>query len=145
MTENDCPLIDSNVLIYAYDETESEKHKKAKEIMNLAWSKQRVLAFSTQNLSEFFSVITTKIQKPVELKIAFRIISDISYFSFFKIFKFSTREILDAILFVEKFKIDYWDALIVAVMHKNNIHTIITENESDFKKIPWLTVINPFK
>ncbi len=31
------------------------------------------------------------------------------------------------------------------LMRKNNIYTIITENEKDFKKIPWLKVINPFK
>jgi hypothetical protein len=30
-------------------------------------------------------------------------------------------------------------------MKENGIDTIITENEKDFKKIPGIKVINPFK
>jgi hypothetical protein len=30
-------------------------------------------------------------------------------------------------------------------MLEHDIHTIVTENERDFKKIPGITVVNPFK
>jgi hypothetical protein len=37
----------------------------------------------------------------------------------------------------------FWDALIAACMLDHGIHTIVTENERDFRKVPGLTVINP--
>jgi len=40
--------------------------------------------------------------------------------------------------------IHYWDALLAATMRENNIFSIYTENDNDFKKIPWIKIINPF-
>jgi predicted nucleic acid-binding protein len=37
------------------------------------------------------------------------------------------------------------DALIAACMLENGIEIIVTENERDFKRIPGITVINPFR
>ena len=145
MIENEPVLVDSNVLVYAYDIIDGEKHRKSEEIMSLAWLKKQYISLSTQNLSEFVSVITTKIQNPIDITIAYHIIEDITNFSHFKIFNISPKEILAAMRLIEEFKIEYWDALIVSVMQEHNIKKIITENEKDFKKIPWLTVINPFK
>ncbi len=145
MIDGDFVLVDSNIIVYAYDKDDLVKHAKAKEIMNLAWDKKKTLVFSIQNISEFFSVITTKIKNPVEINIVFNIIKDISNFPNFIIFTFTIDDVLKAINFVDKFKINYWDALIASVMQKNNIDTIITEDEDAFKKIPWLEIINPFK
>jgi predicted nucleic acid-binding protein len=36
-------------------------------------------------------------------------------------------------------------ALIAATMQENNLKTIYTENIADFKKVPWLNVVNPLK
>jgi predicted nucleic acid-binding protein len=49
-----------------------------------------------------------------------------------------------AIELVESTGAPYWDALIAACMLENRIHAIVTENERDFKKIPGLSVKNPF-
>lgn len=38
-----------------------------------------------------------------------------------------------------------WDALIAACMLENDIGIIVTENEADFKRIPGITFMNPFK
>jgi predicted nucleic acid-binding protein len=39
----------------------------------------------------------------------------------------------------------FWDALIAACMLENGIEIIVTENERDFKRIPGITVTNPFR
>ena len=39
--------------------------------------------------------------------------------------------------------ISYWDALIASVIKENSVSCIITEDDKDFKKIPWLTAITP--
>jgi predicted nucleic acid-binding protein len=42
-------------------------------------------------------------------------------------------------------RVPFGDALIAACMLERDIHTIVTENERDCKKIPGITVLNPFK
>jgi predicted nucleic acid-binding protein len=39
----------------------------------------------------------------------------------------------------------FWDALFAACMLERGIEVIVTENEKDFKNIPGITVVNPFK
>jgi predicted nucleic acid-binding protein len=42
-------------------------------------------------------------------------------------------------------RVPFWDALIAACMLEHGVRTIVTENERDFKRIPGITVVNPFK
>ena len=46
---------------------------------------------------------------------------------------------------VRVYRATFWDALIAACMLEKGIKTIVTENERDFKRIPGITIINPFK
>ncbi|WP_346866156.1 hypothetical protein [Methanocalculus sp. MSAO_Arc2] len=43
----------------------------------------------------------------------------------------------------ERYKLHFWDALLVATMLENHIHVIYTE-AAHFKRIPGITVVNPF-
>ena len=138
-------LIDSNILIYAYDKSESIKNAIAEKILEDVFINKKNVAVSTQNLSEFFVNITSKIEKPIRPIEAYNAIHEISSISNVKTFTIGKQTIINAIGFSIEFNIPYWDAQIAAVMHENNINTIVTENEKDFKKIPWLRVINPFK
>jgi predicted nucleic acid-binding protein len=138
-------LIDTNILIYAYDDSEREKHHIAIRLFEKCWKKQLKYAFSIQNLSEYFVNVTKKIEKPISNIEASNNVRDILSFSHFLIYPFGANEVLIALDFVQEYKISYWDALIAAVMKENDISTIITENVKDFKKIPWIEVINPFE
>src|SRR3989344_5385734 len=136
-------LIDTNILIYAYDNSEKEKHEIAKNILAKAWKEKVTYALSTQNLSELFVNVTKKIQNPVPVNEVEEDILSIISFPNFKILTIKPKTVVKAIEISSKFKLSYWDSLLVAVMYENDIDTIITENEQDFKKIPWLEVINP--
>jgi predicted nucleic acid-binding protein len=46
---------------------------------------------------------------------------------------------------VESVRAPFWGALIAACMLEHGIEIIVTENEKDFKKIPGITIVNPFK
>ena len=135
-------LIDTNILVYAYDRSYLKKHKIAKEVVKTSWqTKSGVL--STQNLAEFYSIITRKVQKPIAISKAKQIILDL--IEGFEILRYSEQTIVSAIDNQMIYGIPFWDSLIVATMEENSIDTIITENEKDFKKVEWLNVINPFK
>ena len=146
MIENDqIFLVDSNILIYAYDKSESIKNTIAEKILEEVFTNKKEAVVSTQNLSEFFVNVTSKIEISIPITEAQHIIQEIISMSNVKTFTIGKTTILNAISISSEFEIFYWDALIVSVMQEHNINTIITENEKDFKKIPWLTVINPFK
>ena len=135
-------LLDSNILIYAYDKSEVKKYPIAKELIKGLW-KNNDLVLSIQNLVEFYSIITSKIDKPLEIDKAKQIVLD--YIDGFEILRYNENTIIEAINVQAIYKIPFWDALIVATMEENSIDTIVTENEKDFKKINWIKIINPFK
>lgn len=135
-----CFLVDSNILIYAYDIDEAVKQEKAKEfIKNNLIGENFVL--STQILAEFYLNVTEKIQKPIPAWQAREIILNFSIAV--KVINYSAETILKASEIMAMHKIHFWDALIAATMKENQIETIFTENTKDFKKIPEITAINP--
>ena len=144
MIEN-CSLIDTNILIYAYDSDEGAKNSIASKLLEKIMMNKMNIALSTQNLSEFFVNVTKKIERPLSVDLAKKNIADWASLSNIKILEINASNVLDAINISADFNIGYWDSLIASVMHANNINIIITENEKDFKKIPWIKVINPFR
>ncbi len=138
-------LIDSNILIYAYDKSDSIKNPIAGKILTELFKNKTSAAISTQIVSEFFVNVTRKIEKPISKREAYYIIQEITSMSNIKILTIEKQTILNATNLSEEFSMSYWDSLIASVMKENKVFTIITENEKDFKKIPWLTIINPFK
>ncbi len=138
-------LLDTNILVYAYDRSEidSGKHEICKDLVAECWNLDKEFAVSLQNLSEFYVVTTKKIENPISTKDAEDIIGGILGFRGWKKISFTANTILSAIDAGSRYKIHYWDALLAATMRENNILCIYTENERDFKRIPWLDVVNP--
>ena len=144
MIENEGILIDSNILIYAFDKDEKEKNLIAKDILERVANKEIDIFLSTQNLSEFYYNVIKKIKEPLEATEAKEIIYELISLSNVNVLKIAENNILSAINLSIEYGISYWDALIVSVMKENNIYSIIKENEKDFKKIKWSKVVNPF-
>ncbi len=137
-------LIDTNILVYAYDISEKAKRKVARAILEKIWD-QGGGVVALQNLSEFFVVVTEKVKNPIPTASARRIAMDILRSGRWLVIDRRAETMMTAMDLVENVGTPYWDALIAACMLEHGIHTIVTENERDFKKIPGLTVINPFK
>jgi len=144
MIENEGDLIDSNILIYAFDKDEKEKSLVAKRILEKVFDGKLNIFLSIQNLSEFYYNVTKKIKRPLDVIEAKEIVSGLMSLSNIKIIKINEESILQAIEISLEYNLSYWDALIASVMKENNIDNIITENDKDFIKIPWLKVTNPF-
>ncbi len=143
-TSDEICLIDTNILVYAYDESEGKKHEICKRLIDECWRLREKYSISIQNLSEFYVVITKKIENPVPMKMAKEIIEDIIEFQNWILMDYDPRTILSAIELNMVYKVHYWDALIAATMRENKIFSIYTE-DGDFKNIPWLNVINPLE
>ncbi|MDP3027755.1 MAG: PIN domain-containing protein [Nanoarchaeota archaeon] len=141
MKKEEVFLVDTNLIVYAYEKENSLRKKKSLEILEKCYKKEIVLAVSNQNLAEF-SVVSLKKLK-LDANIVKDIVKDISNFEGFKKINYKRKTILSAIDILEEYKMSFWDSLIAATMIENGILSIYTENSKDFK-IPSLNVVNPF-
>jgi predicted nucleic acid-binding protein len=137
-------LLDTNVLVYAFDKSETQKHEKAKKIIEACLAQKERFYISTQNISEFYHVITRYVEKPVSKPEARRLCEKFIFFSGFVKISPTTHALLEAMEINAETGVGYWDALIAATMIENGITSIITENGKDFRKILGLVVSNPF-
>jgi predicted nucleic acid-binding protein len=102
-------------------------------------------ATTVQNLCEFFFVVTRKVARPISATSAETIVRGILDASQWTIVDRRTETVLKAMELVRQRRVPFWDALIAACMLENGIGTIVTENEADFKRIPGISIVNPFK
>lgn len=136
-------LLDSNILIYAYNRSEVYKGKIAEEIIEDCIGRGLKGCTSFQCLGEFSKVMVSKYNIPCkEVK---EIIRDLCSLRHFRKIHYDKNTIINALDLSEKHNIHFWDAVIAATMLENGISAIYTENTKDFKKIPQITAINPFE
>ena len=135
-------LIDSNILVYAYEKEESIKKDEAKNLLKECLLGVKQFAISIQNLSEFVFVTTKKGKLTIDEAKYFVI--KMAQFEGFKKINYSAETIPLALDITQQFKTSFWDSLLAATMKENGIFSIYTENTKDFK-IPWINAVNPFK
>lgn len=140
MTET---VIDTNILVYAYDTSEGIKHDSAKKLLKQIWEEGGGVV-CIQNLMEFFIVITRKVEYPVAIRDAKTIIEDMIYSDKWTVIDRDVDTFIQAIEYVAQYNVHFWDAVIARCMQEHEIHDIITENKKDFEKIPDIHVIVPF-
>ncbi len=131
-------FLDTNVLIYAESRDDTRKYQIALNTV-IESSGNSGTCISNQILAEF-SYQMGKAFTASELNDR---ISD--YQKAFNTVAYTMEDIKTANQLSETYKLHFFDALIVATMKANNIGIIITENEKDFKKIPWIKIENPFR
>ena len=138
-------LIDTNVLIYSYDQT-SKFHKISYSLIEKAISGDINIFLSHQNLLEFTAVVTNSkrvenslpfedvIQKLTIYLASFQLIYPRSetFITFFKLLKF-----------YPKLRERIFDLYLVATAFDNDIYQICTWNISDFKDIDQIIVKTP--
>jgi predicted nucleic acid-binding protein len=136
-------VLDRNVLVYAYDTSNPEKHEKARQILQHIWGSGGGVT-TIQNLCEFFVVVTKKVEKPISTPEASVIVNDIIYSSQWRIYDRDHYTLIKAIELSSGPNVHFWDALIAQTMIDNGISVIVTENITDFEKIPGIKARNPF-
>ena len=61
-------LIDTNILVYAFDNSEKKKHRAAVDLLKKCFDEKEKFAISSQNLAEFFMVMSSKVKSKVDKK-----------------------------------------------------------------------------
>ena len=134
-------FIDTNVVVYAYDASEKVKHYKAFNLLEQLGISQTGVV-SLQVLSEFYVVVTRKIERPISTSQARGIIEEFK--TNWEIYEPSTSTLLLAMDITEEYKLNFWDSLIVAAAKESKAVTVYSEDFQHNQTIEGLKFINPF-
>jgi predicted nucleic acid-binding protein len=139
--------IDSNILIYSFDNS-SKFNKKAIEVVeSLLLDQELVLCDLT--LIEFFQVITNKnkVDHPMPSENAVKIINKFLNNPSVQILYLNDVIIRESFFSIIDYKVKQYgiyDHLLAMSMKYNNISTFYTLNIADFIDYHFLKIINPF-
>jgi len=141
MTENRRFFLDTNVLVYAFDEDEPEKRERALEILRKAGETEGAYVISTQVLQEFYNVVTRRLTKKLTEEDGDRATRS---FAHLPVVTADAHLVLDAISLSRRHQLSLWDALIVQAAVKTGCTTVLTEDLQDGLEIGTLRISNPF-
>ena len=138
---SDRVLVDTNVLVYAYDRSEPEKQRRALEVLDhLAVSGAGVI--STQVLAEFFVAITRKIPAPLSVAEAYDRVKN--YLQSWTVLDVTGMIVLEAARGVRDHQFNFWDAQIWAAARLNQIPVVFSEDFNVGQVTEGVHFVNPF-
>lgn len=133
-------FVDSNILVYAYDRTASGKFDRARGLIEQLWEGGNGV-LSTQVLGEFYVTVTAKIPNPIKPRDARQIISDLGTWT---VAVLEIPDIVRASEIAERYRLSFWDGLVLAAAHKEEVITVWSEDLSHGQEYDGITVRNPF-
>ena len=136
----DKTFLDTNILVYAYDNDEPVKQSRAREIL-MQGIEDETAVLSVQVISEFFTVVTKRIPKPLSAEEAEQVLD---LLSILPVIELDFRMVRHAIQIHRQHGITYWDALIVAAAHRAECTQILTEDLNTGQAYEGVIVFNPF-
>lgn len=133
-------FVDTNLLVYGYDDSHPEKKDRANQIMKRLWE-ARAGRLSHQVLQEFYVTVTRKLNPFLPPSIARREIQDLLEWNPRPV----TADILKSAWRIEdRWKLSWWDSLIVASALDCGAANLLTEDMQDGLRIHSLQILNPF-
>ncbi len=140
--ESPTVLIDTNILIYAYDPGAGEKHEIAlRTVQEIAAQGKMVL--SAQVINEFYWVSTRPGRGPgLKHEEASGILDDICASGV--VFPLTQTATFRALKAMENNSMAFWDALVWAVAAENGVSTICTEDFQNGCVVDGVRFYNPF-
>jgi predicted nucleic acid-binding protein len=135
-------LIDTNILVYAYDVGEPDKRARAISVLDHVFQ-LRCGALTTQVLSEFFVTVTRKLEQPLSTDEAERSVRN--YSASWPVFAVGASDVAMAIRGVRRHGLSYWDSLIWAVAKNQGPNHVLSEDFSSESRIDGVRFTNPLR
>lgn len=130
-------FVDTNIWVYAFDQSDSDKFSRATELIAQLIT-DNVVATSSQVLNEAYVVLLRILKEPAPVR---KIVEQIAEC---QIVNTDWPLIISAIDIGIKNQISHWDALLVAAAVKLGCKVLYTEDLQHGQKINGVTIINPF-
>jgi predicted nucleic acid-binding protein len=139
MNANRC-FVDTNVLIYVHDRTAGPKHQRAKQIVRELWESSAGV-LSTQVLQELCINTRRRIRPPATTD---ELLDIVQAYLGWKVVVNTGESILKALQIERRYKISFWDALIVNAAEEGGCEVLYSEDLSAGQHYGSVVVVNPF-
>lgn len=134
-------FIDTNVLVYAHDASEVLKQRVAQDVLQRLWADGSGV-MSTQILQEFYSVATSKLKPAMSRSDAREVVE---LYSAWPVVLIAPTLILTASRLQERYRLSFWDALIVEAARVAGAERLLTEDLQDGQDIEGVRIEDPFR
>ena len=134
-------LVDTNVLVYAYDRAEPAKQRRAFHVLDQLANSSRG-ALSVQVLSEAFVALTRRIKAPLRPEEAYQRLQN--YQQAWLVFDLTGLIALEGARGVVEHKLNFWDSLIWATARLNQVGLVLSEDFTDGQVLEGVRFENPF-
>jgi len=133
-------FVDTNVLVYAHDASETVRQPIAQTLLAELWS-ARSGALSTQVLQEFYMVVTRKFDPPLSRREARDLVDAYGQWHLVQV---DLPLILAASQLEERHTLSFWDALIVEAARRSGARRLLTEDLQTGRRLAGVVIGNPF-
>ncbi len=133
-------FFDTNVLVYMFDQSKPQKAMVARELLERCAAEGDAV-ISIQVLQEFYATVIRKLLPPLnhaEATAAMRELVDLD------VVEADVGLVLNATVKCQRYKLSFWDSLIVEAAIRGGAKLLYTEDLQDGQVIESLTVRNPF-
>jgi predicted nucleic acid-binding protein len=136
---SDKAFVDTNILLYAHDSSQGVKHRRALTLVERLWrSGEGVL--STQVLQELCVNLRKKVARPFSDEETQRLIED---YLTWQVVANAPDSVLEAMAIEGRYKILFWDALILQAAANCGASVLYSEDFSDGQTYGSIQVVNP--
>lgn len=132
-------FVDTNILVYAHDRSAGVKHRRARSLVENLWSSGGGV-LSTQVLQELCINLRRKSSHPLSVEETRKLIED---YSSWTIVINTTESVIQALDIEVRFKISFWDALIIQAAGSSGAAVLYSEDLADGQTYGPVRVINP--
>lgn len=134
-------LVDTNVLVYAYDPRDLKKQARAQELLQHLVSRS-LAVLSVQCLTEFFRTVCWRLPEPLSPEEAIRQVILLAQAC--QVLDMTTGVVLEGCRASNVYQMALWDALIWASAKVNQIPAVLTEDADHDKVLEGVQFLNPF-
>lgn len=134
-------FLDTNIIVYSFDDREAEKQKTAKQLITQGILQNRGV-ISYQVIQEFVNVSTRKFTKPLTLPDC-KLYVDSILTSMWEVY--SSKELIHSAFDIsERWQYSFYDSLIIASALEASCKILYSEDLQNEQKIYSLQILNPF-
>ncbi len=137
---DDKAFLDTNILVYAHDRGAGIKQQIAGALVERLWQERKGV-LSIQVLQEFYVNIRRKALNPLGAKAARQLLAD---YMCWEVVINDGQSLLQAVDFETRYKISFWDSLILQAANAAGAAVLYSEDLSHGQRYGSVRTINPF-
>ena len=132
-------FLDTNILVYAHDRSTGTKHQRARALVEQLWASGKGV-LSTQVLQELCINLRRKMAVPFSFDETREVMKD---YLRWRIVVNTGESVLQALEIEARYKISFWDALILQAAESSGAAVVYSEDLSAGQQYGSVQVVNP--